>query len=90
VADVVICSPFVALSAYFIYPADSPMNIDDFESISLAVGLTVLISYMLFIIYDLAKQSKAGRYGYFVLFGALGLGLFGFVAKTVIVHVLNI
>lgn len=66
------------------------MNIDDFESISLAVGLTVLVSYMLFIIYDLAKQSKAGRYGYFVLFGALGLGVFGFVAKSVIVHVLNI
>ena len=66
------------------------MNIDDFESISLAVGLTVLISFMLFIVYDLAKKSKAGRYGYFVLFGALGLGLFGFVAKSVIMRMLNL
>jgi hypothetical protein len=66
------------------------MNIDDFESLSLVVGLTILISFMLFIIYDLAKQSKAGRYGYFVLFGALGFGLFGFIAKTVIMRILNL
>ena len=66
------------------------MNIDDFESLSLVLGLTILISFMLFIVYDLAKQSKAGRYGYFVLFGALGLGLFGFIAKTVITRMLNL
>lgn len=66
------------------------MNIDDFESLSLTLGLSVLVAFMLFIIYDLAKQSKAGRYGYFILFGALGLGLFGFVAKSVIVRMLNL
>ena len=66
------------------------MNIDDFESLSLVLGLTILISFMLFIVYDLAKQSNAGRYGYFVLFGALGLGLFGFIAKTVIMRLLNL
>ena len=66
------------------------MNIDDFESLSLVLGLTILISFMLFIVYDLAKQSNAGRYGYFVLFGALGLGLLGFIAKTVIMRLLNL
>jgi hypothetical protein len=45
---------------------------------------------MLFIVYDLAKKSNAGRYGYFVLFGALGLGVFGFVAKSVIMRMLNL
>jgi hypothetical protein len=36
---------------------------------------------MLFIVYKLAEESKAGRYGMMVLFGGLGLGIFGFVAK---------
>lgn len=85
--DVLISSTVAADSGY---PADLCMNIDDFESISLAVGLTVLISFMLFIVYDLAKKSNAGRYGYFVLFGALGLGVFGFVAKSVIMRMLNL
>ena len=29
----------------------------------ITVGLTLFIGYMLFIIYDLARQSKAGRMG---------------------------
>jgi hypothetical protein len=33
---------------------------------------------------QLARESKAGRYGTFVLFLALGVGLIGFVAKGVI------
>jgi hypothetical protein len=66
------------------------MNIADFESISLTVGLTVLIAYMLFIIYDLGRKSNAGKYGFFVLFLALGLGMVGFIAKSVIMHVMNV
>jgi len=37
-----------------------------------------------FIIWQLARESKAGRLGTFVLFLALGFGLVGFAAKGVI------
>lgn len=66
------------------------MSIEQFEHISLILGIGGLSAYMLFIIYDLGKQSQAGRFGYFVLFGALGLGLFSFVAKTVLVEVMGL
>jgi len=35
-----------------------------------------------FIIFQLARESKAGRFGTFVLFLALGFGLVGFAAKA--------
>jgi hypothetical protein len=57
------------------------MTEKEFTEISLTLGLTIGISYMLFIVYKLAEESKAGRYGMMVLFGGLGLGIFGFVAK---------
>jgi hypothetical protein len=47
-------------------------------------GVGGLILYMLFIIWDLARQSKAGRFGTFVLFFVLAFGMLGFVAKTVL------
>ncbi|MCE2989409.1 MAG: DUF2788 domain-containing protein [Nitrosomonadaceae bacterium] len=40
--------------------------------------------YMVFIIAQLAWESKAGKFGTFVLFLALGLGFTGFVAKLVL------
>ena len=40
--------------------------------------------YRVFIIVQLARESKAGRMGTFVLFLALGFGLLGFAAKGVI------
>ena len=46
------------------------------------VGLTLFIGYMLFIIWDLARRSKAGRLGTFVLFFVLAFGMIGFVAKA--------
>ncbi len=57
------------------------MTEKEFTEISLTVGLTVGISYMLFIVYKLAEDSKAGKYGMMILFVGLGLGIFGFVAK---------
>ena len=59
-----------------------------FEEWSMTIGVTFLILYMLYIIYRLAKESKAGKFGFFVLFLALGLGMVGFVAKTVIYEVM--
>ncbi len=43
-----------------------------------------------YIVWDLAKRSKAGRFGTAILFFALGLGVAGFVIKTVIVEVMNV
>jgi hypothetical protein len=57
------------------------MTEKEFAEISLTLGLTIGISYMLFIVYKLAEESKAGRFGMMVLFVGLGLGIFGFAAK---------
>jgi hypothetical protein len=50
----------------------------------LTFGLAAFMLYMVFIIGQLAWESKAGKFGTFVLFLALGLGLVGFVSKFVI------
>lgn len=50
----------------------------------MTVGVTGFMLYMVFIIFQLARESKAGRFGTFVLFLGLGVGLIGFVAKGVI------
>lgn len=72
---------------------DSPgtlMSIEQFESWSLTIGISVLIGWMLLIIWKMGRESKAGKFGYFVLFFALGLGFVGFIAKTVLVEVLGL
>lgn len=66
------------------------MDIEQFENIALVVGISLLVGLMFFIIYDLAKRSNAGKFGMFVLFFALGLGVFGFLAKTIIVEFLGV
>ncbi|MBN9342682.1 MAG: DUF2788 domain-containing protein, partial [Comamonadaceae bacterium] len=40
--------------------------------------------FMVFIIGHLAWQSKAGKFGTFVIFLGLGVGFLGFVAKFII------
>jgi hypothetical protein len=45
---------------------------------------------MLFIIWDLAKQSKAGKLGTFILFFVLAFGMIGFVAKSIIAKLLGL
>ena len=65
------------------------MSIEQFENIALTVCVGGLILFMCFIMWDLAKRSKAGRFGGFILFAALGVGLLGFVIKTVMVEVIN-
>ncbi len=50
----------------------------------LSVGVGAFMLYMLFIIGQLAWESKAGKFGTFVLFLALAFGMVGFVAKGVI------
>lgn len=60
------------------------MSIAEFEEISLILGIGGLVLYMLFILYKLAEESKAGKYGTAVIFMALGLGFVGFAAKSVV------
>ena len=50
----------------------------------LTFGVGAFMLYMEFIIVQLARESKAGRFGTFVLFLGLGVGLVGFVAKGII------
>lgn len=60
------------------------MSIAEFEELSLLLCVSGLVAMMVFILYRLGKDSGAGKFGTFVLFLALGLGIFGFAAKTVI------
>ena len=50
----------------------------------LTFGIGAFMLYMVFIIWQLARESKAGRFGTFVLFVALGFGLLGFAIKGVV------
>ena len=53
-------------------------------------GIGAFILYMLFIIANLAMESKAGKFGTFILFVVLAFGILGFVAKNVIGWILGI
>lgn len=50
----------------------------------LSFGVTAFMLYMVFIILQLARESKAGKFGTFVLLLGLGFGLVGFAAKGLI------
>jgi len=65
------------------------MTVEQFESWSLYICVGGLIVFMIFIVWDLARKSKAGKFGTFILFLALGLGLLGFIIKTVLVSTLE-
>jgi hypothetical protein len=56
----------------------------------LSFGVAAFMLYMLFIIGQLAWESKAGRFGTFVLLLGLGLGMLGFAAKFLIQWLLGI
>ena len=50
----------------------------------LSFGVTAFMLYMVFIILQLARESKAGKFGTFILLLGLGFGLVGFAAKGLI------
>lgn len=56
----------------------------------LTFGVTAFILYMLFIVLQLARESKAGKLGTFILFLVLSFGMLGFVAKNIIAWIINI
>jgi hypothetical protein len=55
----------------------------------LTFGVGAFILYMLFIVLNLARESKAGKFGTFILFLVLSFGMLGFVAKNIIKWVLG-
>ena len=57
---------------------------EQLSSFGLSFGVGGFMLYMLFIIGQLAWESKAGRFGTFVLFLGLAFGMVGFAAKFVI------
>ena len=57
---------------------------EQIASFGLTFGVGGFMLYMLFIIGQLAWESKAGRFGTFVLFLGLAFGMVGFAAKFVI------
>jgi hypothetical protein len=60
------------------------LTIQQFEQISLIVCCSSLMLFMLFILYRLSKDSNAGKFGMFVIFFALSLGVFGFAMKSMV------
>jgi len=57
---------------------------DQIAQFGLTFGVGAFMIYMVFIIVQLARESKAGRFGTFVLLIGLGFGLVGFAAKGVL------
>jgi hypothetical protein len=57
---------------------------EQIASFGLSFGVGGFMLYMLFIIGQLAWESKAGKFGTFVLFLGLAFGMVGFAAKLVI------
>jgi hypothetical protein len=60
-----------------------------FAEFGLTFGVAGFMLYMLVIIFQLARESKAGKFGTFVLFLVLAFGMLGFVAKQVIIWVME-
>lgn len=66
-----------------------PMNIEQFEEWALYIGIGGLLILMVFIVWNLGRESKAGKFGMLILFLALALGLLGFIVKLVLVEMLQ-
>lgn len=59
-----------------------------FADWALKICLTGLIIFVGFIVWNLGKESKAGKFGIAILFLVLGLGVFGFVFKELLIKFL--
>ncbi|MDP0588496.1 MAG: DUF2788 domain-containing protein [Candidatus Endonucleobacter bathymodioli] len=65
------------------------MDIETIETLTLQVLVSGLVLFMGFIVYDLAKKSQAGKWGTIVLFGALGIGVLGFIIKIILYELIT-
>ena len=57
---------------------------DQIASFGLTFGVGAFMLYMVFIVLKLAQESKAGKFGTFILFLVLTLGMVGYAAKLVL------
>ncbi|EED35459.1 conserved hypothetical protein [Luminiphilus syltensis NOR5-1B] len=53
------------------------------------LGVGALMAFMAFIVWDLAHKSNAGKFGTFILYVALALGVFGLLIKVAIKYLLE-
>lgn len=53
------------------------------------LGVAALILFMVFIIWDLAKRSNAGKFGTLILYIGLAMGMFGFLIKIIITYIME-
>lgn len=60
----------------------------EFAGVAMKVCLTILIIFLGFIIWNLGKESKVGKFGMFILFLVLGLGIAGFLTKELLIKML--
>lgn len=60
------------------------------SQIGMTWGLGAFIGLMLYIIWKVARESRAGRFGTFILFFVLAFGIFGFAMKSVIQWLLDL
>ncbi|MGS2743460.1 DUF2788 domain-containing protein [Halomonas sp. LS-001] len=63
--------------------------IQTFEAWITPIMIGSLIIFMCFIIWDLAKESKAGKFGTAMLFIVLGAGMLGYIIKVVITFLIE-
>lgn len=63
---------------------------EQIASFGLSFGVGAFMLYMVFIVAQLAWESKAGKFGAFVIFLGLAFGMVGFVAKYLIQWMLDI
>jgi len=66
------------------------LNEEQITEFGMTFGIGAGILYMLFIIGQLAWESKAGKFGTFVMFLGLAFGFVGFVAKYMIQYFMGI
>ena len=64
------------------------MSEAEFSDWALKICLSGLVIFLGFIIWNLGKESKAGKFGMVMLFLVLGLGIFGFIFKNVLIEYL--
>ena len=60
-----------------------------FSDFGLTFGLGGLMLFMIFVIWKLAREAKAGRLGTFVLFFVLAFGMLGFIVKVILTWILE-
>lgn len=67
---------------------EKTMTEAEFSMWAMRICIPALVIFLGFIIYNLGKESKAGKFGMFILFLVLGLGIAGFLFKNLLVELL--